>query len=177
MRMYLYLVFAVLIGIPHVQAQTAQETGFAKAVLSQLQSKSIREDREYCGYIARRDDGTLIATTARRGQLDHCTPRLPREDVELVASFHTHGAYDYDADSELPSPEDLEADIFEQVDGWVSTPGGRLWFNDHETATTRQICGIGCLPSDPAFERGVAGRIENRYTLRGLYDRIRRLDG
>ena len=43
--------------------------------------------------------------------------------LEVMASFHTHACYDPDADSEVPSVEDLAGDIDESVNGYVATLG------------------------------------------------------
>lgn len=173
-----YLVlFVLLIVVPQsAAAQTREERAYAQAVLSVLQSLSFKNDREYCGYLARRPDGTLFATPARKGRLDLCMPLLPDEPATLIASYHTHGAFNIRADSEVPSPEDIQADMAERVDGWVATPGGRLWFIDHRAAMARQVCGPGCLPQDPDFLPGQVGPIARSYSLRTLHLRIQRLE-
>ena len=69
-----------------------------------------------------------------------------------------------DYNSEVPSGADMEGDEAEGIDGWVGTPGGRLWYIDTTDMITRQICGIGCIPSDPDFVRGDSGLIEQSYS-------------
>jgi hypothetical protein len=67
----------------------------------------------------------------------------------------------------------MEGDEEEGIDGWVATPGGRLWHIDTEDMVTYQVCGIGCLPSDPRFVRGDMGQIDQSYRYRDL---VRLLD-
>jgi len=51
------------------------------------------------------------------------------------------------------------------VDGYVATPGGRLWFIDGQSGRARQICGLGCLTQDPDFKPEIYGPIKQSYTL------------
>ncbi len=62
----------------------------------------------------------------------------------------------------------MEGDEDEGIDGWVATPGGRLWYIDTTDMVTFQICGIGCLPSDPEFIAGDGGIIEQSYSYDDL---------
>lgn len=149
-------------------AQDAEMMGFAKRILAGVQHRSFAANREFCGTIAVTRRGRLIASRPRRGQRDGCTPRDPWGFAEVIASYHTHAGFDPQADSEVPSAEDLRSDMAEGIDGWVATPGGRLWFNDGRRGETRLVCGPGCLPSDPAFADAASGPIRNRYTLRQL---------
>ena len=148
-------------------AQNSAETAFARAILSQIQAKSIAQNREYCGTIALTADGRYVASRARRGRRDGCRPVDAREG-EIVASFHTHAAFHENADSEVPSPEDVYSDSDEGLNGYVATPGGRFWFVDGRNETVSLICGIGCLPSDPEFVPGLWGQIRSFYTIEDL---------
>lgn len=90
-------------------------------------------------------------------------------NLELItASYHTHGGFSPDYSSELQSGTDMEGDEDEGIDGWVATPGGRLWYIDTTDMVTFQICGIGCLPSDPEFIAGDSGIIEQSYSYDDL---------
>ena len=71
--------------------------------------------------------------------------------MDPVASYHTHGGYAEGYHSELPSGTDMKSDRRLRIDGWVATPGGRLWHVDSDTMTVREVCGRGCLPQDPAY--------------------------
>lgn len=153
-----------------VQAQSASEIRMAKQILGSLQEPSFRRNREFCGMIGLDEVGRVVASKPRRGRRDSCRPRDPREAEELIASYHTHGRYHPDIDSEWPSVGDVEGDMDEGVDGWISTPGGRLWFVDGQTGVSRQICGVGCLPRHPDFEEGPDGPPPRRITLDQLID-------
>lgn len=152
-------------------AQERAEVTLVKQIFAQIQPLSFKNDREYCGYLARKPDGTLTATPAKKGQRDSCEPRAPKDDDWLiVASYHTHGAFDMDVPAEFPSVTDIEADEDEGIDGYVATPGGRLWYVDTTEMAVGQICGIGCLEQDPNFEAGLDGTIAQSYTYRQLLD-------
>lgn len=152
----------VLIGLmltsTAATAQSAEEIRFAKAWLNSLQQISFEENREYCGYLGRTADGRFAATRARKGQEDSCYMRWSSK-IDIFASYHTHGGFDPDHYNEIPSTDDLRGDYADGVNGYVATPGGRLWFIDGQRRTARQICSIGCLQQDPEFIAGVDGPI------------------
>lgn len=149
---------------------TTSEAEFAKAVLNQLQALSFAKNREYCGYLVRTPAGVLKATAAKKGRISSCLAKEPPKDYLIVASFHTHGAFDFDVPAEFPSVLDVEADEAEGIDGYVSTPGGRVWYVDGADLIVSQICGLGCVAQDPNFEAGLDGHIELSYTLDELYE-------
>lgn len=162
--------FAVLVSLfpSGAFAQDATITSVAKAALEAAQPDSIRRNREYCGMIGRDGAGQIIVTKARRGSRARCRyPDLPR-GVRPVATFHTHGAFLPRFDNEVPSVLDLLSEIRSGTDGYVSTPGGRLWFMDGARQEVRMLCDIGCLPYDPSFVRNAMGPIAKRYTLDDL---------
>lgn len=161
----------LILGLPATaSAQSAYEVRAAKAVLAKAQARSIAENREYCGYLGYSSSGALVSTRPRRGNLDECTPNWPR-NIEVVASWHTHAAYDEGAWSEVPTVNDIEADEAEGVDGYISTPGGRVWYVDTTDMVVSQLCGLGCIRSDPRFKRGAEGQIQQSYTYRQLLRR------
>jgi len=144
----------------------------AQQVLTGLQSRSFKTGREFCGLLGRNKDGAIVATRPRRGNANDCLPFTFRgRGITALASYHTHGAYDHDADSEVPSYADLVADTSEGLIGFVATPGGRLWVNLPDQAISRQICGLRCLPQDRHFNQGDWGVINKSYTLRQLKQR------
>ena len=153
-------------------AQDQGELEVARATLIQLQWMSFAENVEFCGYIGRLPNGRLAATEVTRGDTWSCLSRADESRfVEIVASFHTHAAFDRAADSEVPSSGDIEGDMQERVNGYVATPGGRLWYIDFRRAQATQICGLGCMGQDPNFIPGDAGQIAQSYTLGQLYRR------
>ncbi|SFR46605.1 DUF4329 domain-containing protein [Litoreibacter janthinus] len=144
----------------------------ARQVLTTLQARSFRSGREFCGLLGRNENGAIISTQPRRGNADTCLPyQFRTKGVVPLASFHTHGAYDHEADSEVPSYEDLDADMKEGLVGFIATPGGRFWVNLPQEGLTRQLCGLRCLPQDRHFNQGDWGLIRKTYTLRQLKQR------
>ncbi len=165
---------AVLMSI--TTAATAQDRALvraAKSTLAQIQDNSFAANREYCGLLGVSPSGQLVVTNARKGRVDSCTPRdFPSDDIEPIASYHTHGAYDPDADAEVPSLGDLDADTDEGLDyGFMSSPGGRFWVIDTARQEVRMLCGLGCMPSDPDFVAGDWGPIKKRYSRNELVRR------
>jgi hypothetical protein len=137
--------------IARIQVQTQAEVAFAKSVLDGLQVQSFDLNREFCGYIGLDDVGRFIASEPTRGRKGSCRADEPNTEMDILASYHTHGGYSEDHDSEIPSLDDLRADVFEGVDGYISTPGGRVWFNDAKAKGSRQICGVKCVTVDTQF--------------------------
>lgn len=154
-------------------AQAPAEAQFARQFLDALQPRSIAEKREYCGYFGYDPSGKFVATRATRGTLDGCLAAEPPHDLDLVASYHTHANYEPEHDSEVPSADDVLGDQEEGVDGYVSTPGGRVWFIDGERAIAHQVCAIGCVTADPRFraETDPDWTVPPRLTLDDIYDR------
>ncbi|MGV6838799.1 MAG: DUF4329 domain-containing protein [Planktomarina sp.] len=161
---------ALLFTAHTAAAQSQAEVRFVKSVLAQLNHVSFKNNREYCGYIGYTPDGTLTATPAKKGRVDSCLANEPPEDMTIIASYHTHGAFSPDAYAEFPSSTDMEGDEEEGIDGYVSTPGGRLWYIDSVDMIASQLCSIGCLPQDPAFQAGLDGHIEQSYHYEDLLD-------
>ncbi|MEM9585392.1 MAG: DUF4329 domain-containing protein [Pseudomonadota bacterium] len=168
----LLFVMAPLAAALPAHAQDADLIEAARMTLASIQDNSFAADREYCGMIGENAEGKLVITRPRKGRRDSCVPRSFRsDDIYVLASYHTHGSYDFEADSEVPSIDDFDADDEEGVFGFVATPGGRFWVIDPERDLMRQICGIGCLPQDPDFEKGVAGNIPKQFNRAQLFRR------
>ncbi|WP_259773013.1 DUF4329 domain-containing protein [Aliiroseovarius crassostreae] len=158
-------------------AQDTSELQLVKRIFEQLQPISISKNREYCGYIGRDAAGNVAFTKARRGRKGTCVPRDPDALAVVTASYHTHGAYSPNYVNELPSVEDMEGDEAEGIDGWVATPGGRLWYVDTQEMTIHLICDLGCLPADPAFVEGDTGEILPSYRYKALVQKIEAVGG
>lgn len=115
----------------------------ARAVLTDIQPTSIARNREYCGSIVQRANGSIYTTGPEPGDAFSCgisyIEDLPsyRPGDRLLADYHIHSAYSRDADSEVPSTTDLDNSRSEGVPGYVATPGGRFWF----------ISPMGALPT------------------------------
>lgn len=155
---------AFAIGASPVTADSKAEIALMKRVFAEIQPLSFERNREYCGYIGYDEDGKLVASEARRGRKSSCRPRDPVNIEVIIASYHTHGAYNNDEGSEVPSVEDMEGDQSEGIDGYVATPGGRMWYVDSEDMVISQICGVGCLDQDPDFVPYGDVGIETSYT-------------
>lgn len=145
----------------------------AKAILDSVQANSFAANREYCGLLGFNQAGQIVATRPRKGRRDSCIPRdFFDAEIEPIASYHTHGAYDPEADAEVPSLGDLDADTEEGLEyGFMSSPGGRFWVIDPARAEVRQICGVGCMVQDPNFSAGDHGPIAQRYSRDALLAR------
>lgn len=153
-----------------VMAQTAAEIAFMRQVFAELQLATFDARREYCGYIGLDANGELAISQPTRGRRNSCLADDPVELAVVYASFHTHGAFRDEEGDEVPSVSDIEADADEGIDGYVATPGGRLWYVDTEDMVTYQICGRGCLPQDPSFEPFPDGLIAESYAYDALID-------
>ncbi len=169
---------AVLLVAPIAAAsgQTRQSLSdeldiFAADHLATIQARSFRDNVEYCGLFGLDIDDNLVATKAMRGQADSCEPEVGPPDLEVLATYHTHGGYSRNNDTEVPSVFDLTGDIDEGVDGYIATPGGRLWLNLVEERVSVLLCGPGCLPTDPDFRECAAFLPDVEYSVEELRDR------
>ncbi len=153
------------------QPRTEAEVAFMKAQMNAIQPRSIAENREYCGYLGVLANGDFAISGPKRGAPAGCTPDNPPSNMRVIASYHTHAAYAPRYDSEVPSSTDLQGDISEGINGYVSTPGGRLWFTDGAARSTMQLCGVGCLVSDPRFRPERNNPVRQSYTLAALRQR------
>jgi len=132
---------------------------FAKDTLQKIQKLSIEENIEYCGYIVLTAEGTLKILGPNRGTIVGCrTPLVYKPDV-ILASFHTHGAFDPRVLTEIPSALDFDAVAMERVAAYIGTPGGRFWRLDVESGTARLLCGgpkvKDCLLRQHSFPKGL----------------------
>lgn len=149
---------------------------FAIEVLDEVQPASIRDGIEYCGVIGLDSDGDLISTPPTPGRRDSCESDAP-EGMDVVASYHTHGSYDPEADTEVPSLDDLRGDFEERIDGFIATPGGRVWVTSYEDRRAYLICDAGCVTADPAFRECPALPPGDEHTLDSLREREARDTG
>lgn len=155
---------------PPIIADTDDVNQFATTVLNGLQPVSIAEQREYCGYIFETDAGELAATAARPGGEDFCD--LPPPDDSTLASYHTHGGFSDIYDNEVPSIDDMAGDFDAGIDGYISTPGGRVWLIDYDEQIARQLCSVLCVTSDPENDPEEAGFVPQTFTLDQLKARF-----
>ena len=176
------LVPFLLLSVGSAQAQSRSELVdeldlFAVAHLDKLQALSIRDNVEYCGLFGYDASGKIAATKAMRGLRDSCDPGIEPPGFDVVASYHTHGAYSRDADTEVPSADDLLGDFDEGIDGYVATPSGRVWLNLVEEELSILLCGPGCVRADPKFRPCPAFPPGVEHTVETLLDREARDTG
>jgi hypothetical protein len=156
-------------GPPTAEATASgAELALVRGVLSDLQRRSFAQNREFCGYLGLDASGRLVPTPISAGDEASCPlPAVP-PGLTLVASFHTHSTYSPDYASEWPTVQDVLTDAQTGIDGYISTPGGRLWHVDTDTLTVREVCGRGCLPQDPNYVAAEDGPLRPVMTLRDL---------
>lgn len=172
MRVILACLF-MLFSTPVTQAQDIEEQEFARALLTNFNALSIEFNREVCGFIVRRQGNLELETTkVSWGGHASCASLPVPQGLDVLSSWHTHAAWGEGYDGEVPSTIDVEGDMRMGVNGWVSTPGGRLWFIEGRTGNMRQVCGRGCLPSDPNFFPEEHGPVAKSYSLDGLFARF-----
>ena len=142
---------------------------FAREQLSQIQARSFAENIELCGIIFERSDGTLGASRVRQGEEASCgIAYFDEPGMRPIASFHTHGGYNTNYDSEVPSLLDLRSDAASGLDGYVATPGGRFWRVDAAGPEAIEVCGAGCLAQDPRYRPCPGDAPQARYSLDAL---------
>lgn len=150
------------------------ELAFVSGLLANLNRTSFAQNTEICGYLGRDPLGNLFTTESAPGREAECNLPTPPANMTLLASYHTHGTYSPEYDSEFPTTTDMQSDRAAGIDGYISTPGGRLWHVDSDTMTVTELCGVSCLPMDPNYQPDEAGRITTRYTFAGLQQHERR---
>lgn len=152
-------------------ASMTELTAYAKQTLSDIQGRSLANSQEYCGVIFEDEEGNLQTSTIYPGERAECAFDwgVPL-GFHVVASFHSHGGFDTQYASEIPSSVDLATDIDARIDGFVGTPGGRIWHNQWEKEATEMLCGEGCLEVDPRYTQfkqrtGARSNIARRYSM------------
>ncbi len=164
---------AILIGLVScpLAAQDATELAVARDVLAGIQEKSFAKGAEYCGYIGFNEQAQMVASEPVEGTKDSCGAPYPR-NLAVTASYHTHGDFDAGYFNEVPSKVDVDGDREVYMNGYVATPGGRLWFIDTQVMTITQVCGVGCLPVAPTFRKGANGAIATSYSYQELVEKL-----
>ena len=146
---------------------------FAKQQLDTLQARSFEGNLELCGIIFETKDGELGVSRPADGDEASCDlAYFDEPGMVPVASFHTHGRHSREYDGEVPSLIDIQSDIASGLDGYIATPGGRLWHIDHREAEARLACGPGCLTQDPAYQPCTGDAIAETYTVEALSQRF-----
>jgi hypothetical protein len=159
---------ALVAVLPQSEVQS-----FARQELDALQNRSFEGDLELCGIIFETSGGELGVSRPTSGDEASCDiSYFDEPGMVPIASFHTHGKHSDQYDGEVPSIVDIQSDVATGMDGYVATPGGRLWHIDHEAATARMVCGEGCLTQDPGYRSCSGDEIAQSYTVNQLAARF-----
>lgn len=158
------LLLTILGTTAHANGPDLAERDFVSKIFRKIQTKSFSRNVEMCGYIGLDRFDRLTMSQIMFGDEATCTlPDWP-ENMRVIASFHTHSTYSPDYFSEIPSSIDMKSDSESGINGWIATPGGRLWFIDGARMVARQVCGVGCMPQDPNFIDDTGGSVKPSYT-------------
>lgn len=171
---------AILITFSAVNRVSASDevAAIAKQALNIAQPNSFKNNIEYCGLIGYHLSGALLFSPPIPGFRNSCNPGLnPWAWREVVATYHTHGAHTFDSDAEVPSLEDLLADFAEGTDGYIATPGGRIWHVSVKDKKAYMLCDVDCIKSDQNYTDCEALKPVKEYTLKTLKKRIDEDDG
>ena len=104
----------------------------AREVLNQINPKSVKENREYGGWVYETPDGRYTSTTPVRGNIDSVEipfTLIPKGGRPL-ASYHTHGGDDPRYLNEQFSGADIRSNLEVGLDGYLGTPAGSFQWHD-----------------------------------------------
>jgi hypothetical protein len=149
---------------------------FAVDYLDNLQQLSFWVEVEYCGLFGIDDAGNIVATPAQMGDeygCDIAEELYSLPGLAIIASYHTHGQYNADAYNEVPSTDDMVGDFEEGIDGYISTPSGRVWAIRVDDNNAVQLCGPGCVLADPNYQECTAHLPDQQYTIESLILHVR----
>ena len=104
--------------------------------MKEANPNSVRENREYGGWVHRNADGTFSYVPPVRGSIDGLD-NIPDKGPSDVVWYHTHGAADPHYDSENFSGADGDKGYSRQnnATGYVATPSGAIKRYDPATDT------------------------------------------
>ncbi|GJL82156.1 MAG: hypothetical protein DHS20C01_17900 [marine bacterium B5-7] len=116
-----------------------------RTILNSINPTSVRQNREFGGWVYRNGDGTYGFTRPVAGTIDSVDigPKSVVPGGTLAtASYHTHGGPDPRYDNEHFSSADIMSDTIQQVDGYLGTPAGRFLHHDLESRSIYLIGNI-----------------------------------
>ncbi len=121
--------------------RVADQHAAARQVLNQINPTSVRQNREYGGWIYRTPDNRYTSTTPIKGEI--ASINLPLTLIpaggQALASYHTHGGNDPAYVNEQFSPTDIASDQFTKVDGYLGTPAGSMLWHNHRTSRVMNL--------------------------------------
>lgn len=120
---------------PGDKYKTLDEAG--RNAVTDINRTSIKEGREYGGWIYRNTDGTYSYVAPSKGGKDGLI--LPKKPAGVCADYHTHGANDPGYDNENFSPTDKASNDRLPGPGYLGTPGGRIKKYDPVTKKSSTI--------------------------------------
>ncbi len=113
------------------RSQSEREAAFI--VLNGINPTSVRENREYGGWVYRNQDNTYGSSNPVRGEAASVTLPNPETSTpsgsRITASYHTHAGFDPRFDNENFSPQDIRSDIALGIGGYLATPGGSFQYH------------------------------------------------
>ncbi|MBT5032208.1 MAG: DUF4329 domain-containing protein [Proteobacteria bacterium] len=115
----------------------------ARARLNSVNPISVRENREYGGYVYQAADSSFATTAPIVG--DASSVDLPDPNFAVPngttarASYHTHAAFDPEFESEVFSDTDLEGDQLDNIDGYLATPTGAFLYHEVGTGQVNRL--------------------------------------
>lgn len=121
----------------------------ARVVLNGINPESVKQNREFGGYVYRNGDGSFSSTRPLRGQTASILLPNPGEAAPAgsvtTASYHTHAGFDRRFDSENFSSQDLFSDFIFNIDGYLGTPRGQFKYHQISTGKVITLGGPGTL--------------------------------
>jgi hypothetical protein len=117
---------------------TAEEA--AIAAMKEANPKSVKEGREYGGWVHKNSDGTYSYDPPVRGSKDGLT-NMPDKGPSDVVWYHTHGAPDPGYDNENFSGNDGDKGYSKSNNavGYLATPSGAIKKYDPATNTVTTL--------------------------------------
>lgn len=111
--------------------QAQHDAGFR--AVNAVNPRSVRENREYGGWVYQNQDNTYSSTSPVRGDVASVFLPAPASVLpagsRLRASYHTHAGPDPRFDNENFSPQDIRSDNALGIGGYLGTPGGAFKYH------------------------------------------------
>lgn len=108
--------------------------------MKSVNAQSVKEGREYGGWVYKNPDGTYSYDPPVKGDKDGLT-NMPSKGPDDVAWYHTHGANDpgYDNENFSGATGDKGYSKANNADGYLATPTGAIKKYDPATDTVTTL--------------------------------------